>query len=118
VGWMKCVCETFGLSHGRELLRWRTPENNYIKLHFTLLDGRTKDFSYLVGRDIRYKGDEGDLEYFDQTDVTLELNLNIEAPAFDDDEVPILPYAQPEGSGQFDAQVAPWGDDIDVTIPM
>lgn len=118
VGWLCTTVETFGLPHGRELLRWRTPESNYILLHFTLLDGRTKDFAYLVGKDIRYRGDDGVTEYFAQTDVTLELNLEIDTPTYDNDDVPILPYSQPEGSGQFDAEVAPWGDDEDVDVPF
>ena len=118
VGWMRCSVETFGLPHGRELLKQRVPESNYIMLHFTLLDGRTKDFAYMVGKNIRYIGDDGSVEAFYQTDVALELNLVIDAPFYQNDEVPLMPYAQPEGSGQFDAQVADWGDDVDVDIPM
>lgn len=118
VGWMRKTVETFGLPHGRELLRWRTADSNYILLHFTLIDGRTIDFGYRVGLNIRYQGDDGTLDVFTQSDVTLELDLVIDAPFYDDGEVPILPYAQPKGSGQFDATVDPWGDDIDITIPM
>ena len=118
VGWMSTTVETFGLPHGRELLRWRTPESNYIQLHFTLIDGRTVDFSYYVGKDIHYGADNGEMEVFSRADVTLRLDLVIDAPFYDDDEVPIMPYAQPEGSGQFGADVQPWGDDVDVEVPM
>jgi len=118
VGWMVCSVETFGLPHGRELLKDRTPESNYIKLHFTLLDGRTIDFDYNVGKDIRYVGDDGTMQAFYQTDVALELNLIIDAPFYNEDEVPLLPYSQPEGSGQFDAEVQDWGDDENIDIPM
>ena len=118
VGWMTTTVETFGLPHGRELLRWRTPESNYIQLHFTLIDGRTVDFSYYVGKDIHYGADNGEMEVFSRADVTLRLDLVIDAPFYDDDEVPIMPYAQPEGSGQFGADVQPWGDDVDVEVPM
>ena len=118
VGWMTCKVETFGLPHGRELLKDRTPESNYIMLHFTLLDGRTTDFAYQVGKDIRYVGDDGTLKYFYQADVALELDLVIDAPFYDKDEVPIMPYSQPEGSGQFDAEVQDWGDDVNVDVPM
>lgn len=118
VGWMNCSVRTFGLPHGRELLKQRTPSSNYIFLHFTLLDGRTVDFSYLVGQNIRYDGDTGEMEVFARHDVTLELDLVIDAPFYGNDEVPIMPYAQPEGSGQFDAQVEPWGDDVNVDVPM
>jgi len=118
VGWMLCNVETFGLPHGRELLKDRVPESNYIMLHFTLLDGRTVDFAYHVGKNIRYEGDDGTLQYFYQADVALELDLVIDAPFYDNDDVPIMPYAQPEGTGQFDADVEPWGDDEDVDVPM
>jgi hypothetical protein len=118
VGWMVCNVETFGLPHGRELLRDRVPESNYIMLHFTLLDGRTVDFAYQVGKNIRYVGDDGTLEAFYQADVALELDLVIDAPFYDDGEVPLMPYAQPEGTGQFDADVEDWGDDEDVDVPM
>jgi hypothetical protein len=117
VGWMTCYVETFGLPHGRELLKDRVPESNYIMLHFTLIDGRTVDFAYQVGKNIRYQGDDGTLEIFYQADVALELDLVIDAP-FYDDEVPLMPYAQPEGTGQFDADVEPWGDDENVDVPM
>ena len=118
VGWMTCNVETFGLPHGRELLKDRTPQSNYIMLHFTLLDGRTTDFAYQVGRDIRYVGDDGTLTYFYQADVALQLDLVIDAPFYDNDEVPIMPYSQPEGSGQFEAEVEDWGDDVNVDVPM
>lgn len=117
-GWMTCSVETFGLPHGRELLSQRTPESNYIMLHFTLIDGRNVDFAYHVGKNIRYLGDDGTLDLFYQADVALELDLVIDAPFYDDDKVPLMPYTQPEGSGQFDAEVAPWGDDVEVDIPM
>ena len=118
VGWMTCHVETFGLPHGRELLKDRVPESNYIMLHFTLIDGRTVDFAYKVGKNIRYEGDDGTMQYFYQANVALQLDLVIDYPYYDDGEVPNLPYAQPEGSGQFDAEVEPWGDDVDVDVPM
>ncbi len=118
VGWMVCYVETFGLPHGRELLKDRVPESNYIMLHFTLLDGRTADFSYQVGKEIRYVGDDGTLDTFYQTDVALKLDLEIDTPYYDNEDVPIMPYAQPEGSGQFDAEVQPWGDDENIDVPM
>lgn len=118
VGWMITSVKTFGLPHGRELLSQRTPASNYILLHFTLIDGRTVDFSYQVGLNIRYKSENGELEVFKRNDVTLELKLVIDAPFYKNDEVPILPYSQPDGSGQFDAEVEPWGDDVIVDIPM
>lgn len=118
VGWMYISVETFGLPHGRELLKQRTPESNFIMLHFTLIDGRTINFSYNVGKHIHYVGDDGTMDTFEPSDVALELDLLIDAPIFENDELPNLPYSQPEGTGQFDAEVAPWGDDVEVEIPM
>ena len=118
IGWVHTSVETFGLPHGKELLRWRTPQDNYILLHFTLIDGRILNFGYPVGLNIRYRGDDGETEIFTQGDVTLELDLVIDAPFYGDDQVPTLPYAQPSGSSAFDATVEPWGDDVNVDIPM
>ncbi len=118
VGWMTCNVETFGLPHGRELLKDRVPESNYIMLHFTLLDDTSIDFAYRVGKQIRYVGDDGTMTSFLQTDVALELDLEIDTPYYENDEVPILPYTQPSGTGGFDAEVQPWGDDVNVDVPM
>ena len=118
VGWMTCNVETFGLPHGRELLKDRVPESNYIMLHFTLLDNSSIDFAYRVGKEIRYEGDDGTMTSFLQTDVALELNLEIDTPYYENDDVPILPYTQPSGTGAFDAEVQPWGDDEVIDVPM
>lgn len=120
VGWIAIDVETFGLPHGRELLYQRTEQSNFIKLHFVALDGtKTKEYSYNVGKMISYDGDDGTLEAtFDQADVSLHLDLLIDAPYVEEDDVPIMPYSQPEGTGQFDAEVEPWGDDENVDVPM
>ena len=120
VGWIATDIETFGLPHGRELLHQRTPKSNFIKLHFVGLDGtKTKDYSYDVGKMIHYNGDDGTLEAtFNQADVSLQLDLAIDAPYVKEDDVPIIPYSQPEGTGAFDAEVEDWGDDVNVDVPM
>ncbi len=118
IGWVHTSIETFGLPHGKELLRQRTAQDNFIQLHFTLIDGRSCNFGYPIGKNIRYVGDNGQSEVFTQSDVTLELDLVIDAPFYEEDEVPILPYAQPSGSSSFDAEVEDWGDDVDIEVPM
>ena len=120
VGWIAIDIETFGLPHGRELLYQRTEKSNFIKLHFVGLDGTTtKEYSYNVGKMIRYDGDDGTLEAtFEQTDVALQLDLEIDAPYVDEDDVPTVPYSQPEGTGQFEAEVEDWGDDENIDVPM
>ena len=118
-GWIATTIETFGLPHGRELLKDRTPQSNFIKLHFTMVDDNTIEFSYDVGKVMRYSGDDGSLSAtFSQEDVSLELDLNIDAPFYDDEEVPIIPYAQPSGTGAFGADVEDWGKDENIDIPM
>ena len=119
VGWIATDIQTFGLPHGRELLYQRTPQSNFLKLHFLLIDDTTIDFNYDVGKMIHYDGDDGSLDItFDQTNVSLQLDLEIDAHTVGEDGVPTIPYAQPSGTGAFDADVEPWGDDENVDVPM
>jgi hypothetical protein len=50
---------------------------------------------------------------FNRADVTLLLDLELVAPFIRE---PVLPYAQPEGTGQFDAEVQPWEDEDNIDI--
>ena len=119
VGWIVTDIQTFGLPHGRELLCQRTEKSNYLKLHFTRLNGETIDFDYDVGKMIRYEGDDGTPNLsFKLTDVALQLDLEIDANTVGEDDVPTIPYTQPSGTGSFDAEVEPWGDDVNVDIQM
>ena len=122
VGWIETNIETFGLPHGRELLYQRTPKSNFIVLHFNSIDPVANprvEFSYDVGKMISYDGDDGTSNAtFTQSDVALHLDLVIDAPIVNEDDLPIMPYAQPEGTGQFNADVEPWGDDENVDVPM
>ena len=117
IGYISTQINTFGLPRGRELLSQRDSTSNTLSLMFTLIDDRQLVFRYPVGKHIRYRGAEEN-GYFNKHDVTLELELLIEAPFFEDDEVPNLPYSQPTGTGAFEAEVAPWGDDEVIDIPM
>ena len=116
VGYITTKISTFGLPHGRELPSQRLPAYNTLSLCFTLIDDTKHVFRYNVGDKIFYR--EKDVTEFDKHDVTLELELDIAAPFYSDDEVPHLPYAQPSGTGAFDAEVQPWGDDENVDVPM
>ena len=116
VGYITTKISTFGLPHGRELPSQRRPEYNGLTLCFTLIDDTKHVFYYPVGDKIFYRGK--DVTEFDKHDVTLELELDITAPFYSDDEVPNLPYAQPSGTGAFDAEVQPWGDEEGVDVPM
>lgn len=128
VGYITTTIRTYGLPHGRELDTQRSENSNTLSLCFTLVDGKQHVFRYPVGKMIKYRTVEADSRrageesqeagYFAKTDVTLELDLVVDAPFYDDDEVPNLPYAQPSGSGAFDAEVSPWGDDEIIDVPM
>ena len=90
-----------------------------MKMHFTMIDNNVIEFNYDVGKMIHYDGDDGSLDIsFEQTNVSLQLDLVIDAPIIKEDELPEIPYAQPEGTGAFDAEVEPWGDDENVDVPM
>ena len=116
VGYITTKISTFGLPHGRELQSQRRPDYNSLSLCFTLIDDTKHVFRYPVGDKITYRKQE--VTKFSKHDVTLELDLELTAPFYSDDEVPNLPYAQPSGTGAFDAEVQEWGDDENVDVPM
>lgn len=119
VGWIATDIQTFGLPHGQELLCQRTESSNYMKLHFTRINGETIDFDYNVGKMVHYEGDDGTLNLsFELTDVALQLDLEIDANTVGEDDVPTIPYTQPSGTGAFDAEVEPWGNEENVDVPM
>ena len=117
VGYITTKVSVFGLPHGREMLSQRVPDHNMVSLCFTLIDGTQHVFRYPVGDKIKYEIAELN-GYFSKVDVTLDLDLEIITPFYQDDEVPNLPYAQPSGTGAFDAEVEPWGDDEIIDVPM
>ena len=130
-GFITTTIRTFGLPHGRELLEQRDSTSNMISLCFTLIDGTQHVFRYPVGKHIRYHNEvaetrAGDADstateqkqYFYKTDVTLKLDLLLEAPFFETPDLPNLPYAQPKGTGAFDAEVSDWGDEEQVLVPI
>ena len=124
VGYINTTIRTFGLPHGRELDVQRDSTSNMLSLCFTLIDGTQHVFRYPVGKMIKYRNIDVDTSlgqqggYFAKTDVTLELDLIVDAPFYEEEEVPNLPYAQPTGTGAFDAEVEPWGDDENIDVPM
>lgn len=117
VGYITTTVSTFGLPHGREMLSQRLPDHSVLSLCFTLIDGTQHIFRYPVGDKIEYRVAELN-GYFSKVDVTLDLDLEIITPFYSDNEVPNLPYAQPSGTGAFDAEVQNWGDDEIIDVPM
>ena len=127
MAYITTTISTFGLPHGNEMIEQRDSMSNVLSLCFTLIDGKQHVFRYPVGKMIRYRNTDTDPStpsntrggfYFSKSDVTLELDLIVDAPFYNDDEVPNLPYAQPSGTGAFDAEVEPWGDEEIIDIPM
>lgn len=127
MAYITTTISTFGLPHGNEMVEQRDSMSNLLSLCFTLIDGKQHVFHYPVGKMIRYRNTDTDPStpsntrggfYFSKSDVTLELDLIVDAPFYNDDEVPNLPYAQPSGTGAFDADVEPWGDEEIIDIPM
>lgn len=119
VGYLATKIRTFGLPSGRELTAERDSTSNVLSLCFTLIDETQHVFRYPVGKQIKYRRVDVDAQgAFLRADISLELDLLLEAPFYEDPNVPNLPYAQPKGTGAFDAEVAPWGDDEVVDVPM
>lgn len=121
-GWIYAEIQTFGLPHGREWTCQRSEQSNFLKLHFISLDPvkfPKVEFSYNVGKMLRYSNDTNSPDsVFKNTDCRYPLELKICEPDIPEDQLPTMPYAQPEGTGQFDAQVEDWGDDQNVDVPM
>ena len=98
--WLTFDVATFGLPHGKERPSQRTENTCLLQLCFTLVDGRRHYVNYNVGRIIHYMKD--DEELFTRDDVTVPLEIVIDPVE--------LPYAQPTGTGAFEAEVADWED--------
>jgi len=130
-GWLQASVRTFGLPHGKELLSQRDSTSNSILFNFTLIDNKTYTKAYNVGKLIHYLSDtidksgrkpvkrkeEGiDWTVFSTDDVTLELELILDENSVGEDNLPDIPYAQPTGTGAFDAVVDPWSDEQEVNV--
>ena len=133
-GYMFYTMPVFGLPHGKEYLSQRTADNNVLKLHIVLRDGSALDFTYDVGKIIRYRGlDEklatrwltatrADIDANIDIDTTILLDLQLDLVIDVDtvDKIPDLPYVDPEppSSSGFDAQVDPWEDGGTVDVGL
>ena len=123
LGWITTSIPTFGLPHGKEIEWQRTETDNVILLRFTLIDGTTREFTYNVGKFIKYRGDIGDI--IARTDLTLELLLVIDADTGrtgeggEDFPFPELPDVENDGNGgAFEAFVDEWEDGGDISVPL
>jgi hypothetical protein len=93
---------TFGLPYGKELLSERNAADNILSLRITLTNGDVQEYSFEVGKNIRYitpEGREAQIRYReDLHDLQLEIDLQ---------DVIVLPPLPSRGAG-FDARVAEW----------
>ena len=96
---------SFGLPFGKELLAERDSADNIIKFSFTLTNDSTLNYTFKVGKDIRYitpEGEEARIRY--RTDLQ-NLRLVLTLPDIID-----LPDVNPTGGTGFDAHVDEWED--------
>ena len=102
-GWLHCSMPTWGLPHGKELVR--EPEDNLLRLCFLMKDGTTREYQYNVGHLIHYRNAEFmEQGYFRPSDVALELELVLDVPIR-------LPEVIDTGAGGgFSAEVDDWED--------
>lgn len=97
---------SFGLPHGKELLSERDSIDNVLTFHFVLTNDSVQDFSYKVGKDIKYLAPTGKEAQIrkrqDLHDLKIELDLS---------EVIVIPVTPSTRTGQgFDAKVDEWED--------
>ena len=143
-GWITTAIPVWGEQYGMEGVETRPEGQHELKLHFNLRDGKTTcDFSYQVGRDIRYMRPtaDGKWEYTDEVTRYMVLTIwnldpgkdpgNPDDPGTDpgkedpdpDDPTrphdPILPYVESDGQGSgFDAVVEDWEDGGTIDIKL
>lgn len=119
MGWLTIRIPTFGLPHGKEMEWQRAETDNVLRLHFMLIDGSTLDFTYPVGKFIKYRGEIEDM--IARTDQTLELLLVIDADTDGKGNFPYpeLPDVENDGNGgTFEAFVDDWEEGGDISIPL
>ena len=96
---------SFGLPYGKELVSERDSADNILRLNLTLTNDSVLDYSFKVGKDIRYITPEGVETRIRYRQDLQNLLLVIELPDIID-----LPYVIPTGGAGFDAWVDEWED--------
>ena len=107
LGLLQTQVACYGLPYGKETAEERTETDNVLSLRLTLTDGKSYDFTYNVGKLIRYIDPETEIEKRVRKRQDLR-NLRLEVNLPD----PIdLPDVDPTTTGAgFDAEVAEWED--------
>lgn len=97
---------SFGLPHGKELLSERDSTDNVLTFHFVLTNDSVQDFTYKVGKEIKYltpTGREAQIrKRQDLHDLKIELDLS--------DVIVIAPTPSTRTGQGFDAKVEDWED--------
>lgn len=96
---------SFGLPYGRELLSQRDSASNVLRMQITLVNDSLLDYTFNVGKNIRYvtpEGREAEIRYRQDLE-----NLRLEVSLPDIIDLPIIDGTA--GTG-FDAEVVDWDD--------
>ncbi len=105
IGIISTRVATYGLPYGKELLEQRDSTDNIMRLHLTLANDSVADYTFNVGKYIKYikpTGEEARVRYRqDLRDLKLELNLP--------DTIDLPPVDKKNATG-FDAWVDEWDD--------
>ncbi len=96
---------SFGLPYGKELIAERDSADNMLNFSLTLINDSVVNYSYKVGKDIRYITPEGVEARIRYRQDLRNLQLEIELP-----EIINLPPVFPKGGAGFDAWVDEWDD--------
>lgn len=96
---------SFGLPYGKELVSERDSADNMLNFNLTLTNDSILNFSFKVGKDIRYITPEGVEARIRYRQDLQNLQLLVELPDIID-----LPYVIPKGGTGFNAVVDEWED--------
>jgi len=108
LGLLQTSVACYGLPYGKELIDERQETDNVLQLRLTLTDGKSYDFSYNVGKLIRYIDPDTELEKrirYRQDLRHLRLEVNLPDPI----DLPEVDPSAQTGAG-FDAKVDEWED--------
>ena len=96
---------SFGLPYGKELVSERDSADNMLRFNLTLTNDSILNYTFKVGKDIRYITPEGVEARIRYRQDLQNLQLVVELP-----DIIELPYVTPTGGAGFDAVVDEWED--------
>lgn len=96
---------SFGLPYGKEMVAERDSADNILNFCLTLTNDSVVNYSFKVGKDIRYITPEGEEARIRYRQDLWNLQLEVELP-----EIIDLPPVTPQGGAGFNAWVDEWED--------